>query len=96
MVNTMRYVPILRWEQAEKLALKSLQEEDRSRITPLIEITPKSFDAPKTGEKKGTSPPADSGRPSSEIQVLARGVPKLYHQTHDGQAGRDRRSSETS
>lgn len=50
------YVPILRWKQAERLALRNLSEEDRKRITPLIEITPKFFDVPAEGEKKGIEP----------------------------------------
>ena len=56
MMSSMRYVPILRWKQAEKLALRHLLNEDRGRITPLIEITPKSFDAPKAGKKEGKKP----------------------------------------
>jgi hypothetical protein len=56
MVSTIHYVPILRWKQAERFALRHLHEKDRGRIIPLIEITPKSFDAPKTGKKEGKKP----------------------------------------
>ena len=56
MFGAKHYVPILRWKQAERLALRYLDEKDRCRITPLIEITPKSFDAPKTGNKQGKKP----------------------------------------
>jgi hypothetical protein len=56
MFGAKHYVPILRWKQAERLALRYLGENDRCRITPLIEITPKSFDAPKTGNKQGKKP----------------------------------------
>jgi hypothetical protein len=56
MAKTIRYVPILRWKQAEKLALRHLHNEDRDRITPLIEITPKSFDPPKAGKNEGKRP----------------------------------------
>jgi len=58
MFGPRHYVPILRWKQAERLALKELLKDDRKMITPLIEITPKVFDAPKTGEKKGKKPDA--------------------------------------
>lgn len=54
------YVPILRWKMAERLALKELQANDRKMITPLIEITPKTFDAPKAGKNAGRRP--DPGR----------------------------------
>ena len=50
------YIPILRWKQAERLALKNLFDEDRKLITPLIEITPKIFEAPVQGKKKGMKP----------------------------------------
>ena len=50
------YVPILRWKQAERFALKNLFDEDRKRITPLIEIMPKIFDAPADGKKEGVKP----------------------------------------
>jgi hypothetical protein len=36
------YVPVLRWKQAEWLALRNLTAGDRVRMTPLIEITPRS------------------------------------------------------
>ena len=42
MFDSKHYVPILRWKQAEWLALKNLSAGDRVRITPLIEITPRS------------------------------------------------------
>lgn len=50
------YVPILRWKQAERFALKELLKDDRKLVTPLIEITPKSFDPPKTGKNEGKKP----------------------------------------
>ena len=56
MFGPQHYVPILRWKQAERFALQYLREEDRKRITPLIEITPKIFDPPKTGKKEGKRP----------------------------------------
>jgi len=43
MINEMKYVPILRWKQAERLALRALNEEDRTRVTPLIELIPTIF-----------------------------------------------------
>src|SRR2546426_3389737 len=56
MFGPKHYVPILRWKQAERFALKHLLEDDRKMITPLIEITPKVFEAPKTGKKEGKKP----------------------------------------
>ncbi len=56
MFGPKHYVPILRWKQAERLALKELLIDDRKVITPLIEITPKVFEAPKTGKKEGRKP----------------------------------------
>jgi len=60
MTGTNHYVPILRWKQAERLALHHLRDQDKGRITPVIEITPKSFAPPKGGRWKGVSP--DPGR----------------------------------
>lgn len=42
MVDHKLYVPILRWKQAEWLALGNLRAEDKARLTPLVEITPRS------------------------------------------------------
>lgn len=42
MFDHAHYVPILRWKQAEWLALRNLLPTDKDRLTPLIEITPKS------------------------------------------------------
>lgn len=70
MVSTMHYVPILRWKQAERFALRHLREEDRGRIIPLIEITPKSFDAPKTGKKEGKKPDPGQALEDQAKEVL--------------------------
>ncbi len=40
MFDHTHYVPILRWKQAEWLALRRLSPTNKQRITPLIEITP--------------------------------------------------------
>jgi hypothetical protein len=48
MFGPSHYVPILRWKQAERFALRHLHEEDRRRITPLIELTPTIFKSRKT------------------------------------------------
>lgn len=37
------YVPILRWKRGEWVALRCLTEEVRTSLTPLVEVTPKSF-----------------------------------------------------
>lgn len=47
MFDHTHYVPILRWKQAEWLALRYVESEDRDRMTPLVEITPRSV-APRT------------------------------------------------
>src|SRR5690242_9083066 len=53
------YLPILRWKQAERLALKHLQAEDRKNITPLIELTPTIFKAKRIqGLQSETPDPA--------------------------------------
>jgi Beta protein len=44
------YVPILRWKQAERFALRDLEPSARERITPLIELTPASFKDRKHGD----------------------------------------------
>lgn len=56
MLGPKHYVPILRWKRGEKIALARVLPEDRARITPLIEITRKIFEAPKNGKKKGMKP----------------------------------------
>jgi hypothetical protein len=56
MLDMKHYVPILRWKQAEMLALRNLRDEDKTRITPIIEITPKSFLPAKRGKWMGAQP----------------------------------------
>jgi hypothetical protein len=51
MFGPSHYAPILRWKQAERFALRYLQEEDRRRITPLIELTPLTFKSGKTSRR---------------------------------------------
>ncbi len=48
-------VAILRWKQAERSALRYLHEEDRKRITPLIELTPLTFKSRKTPNRVATA-----------------------------------------
>src|SRR5713101_3059936 len=64
MFDANHYVPILRWKGAERVALRELRAEDRVRITPLIEIPRKIFDARKSSADNGADPD----------QVLFRGV----------------------
>jgi len=59
MFQETHYVPILRWKQAERFALRELDEQDRSRITPLIELTPAVFKARKRGGLSQTPDPAN-------------------------------------
>jgi hypothetical protein len=37
------YVPILRWKEAERFALRDLQDQLRSRMTPLAQLVPESI-----------------------------------------------------
>lgn len=43
MPNHKRYVPVLRWKQAEWLALKDLSDDCRASMIPLIELPPTKF-----------------------------------------------------
>lgn len=38
-----KYVPVLRWKQAERIAIRELYPQDKNVITPLIEFVPKDF-----------------------------------------------------
>jgi len=60
MFKTKHYVPILRWKQAERLALRYLYESDKTRITPFIELIPKPFRPPKRGKWKDVAPDCGS------------------------------------
>jgi hypothetical protein len=51
MFGPSHYVPILRWKQAERFALRHLLAEDRKRITPLIELTPAVFARRKRAQR---------------------------------------------
>ena len=63
------YVPILRWKQAERFALRNLHENDCERITPLIELTPTIF-KPRQNHDEGP-------RSLDPAQVLERQAKKL-------------------
>lgn len=52
MFGPSHYVPILRWKQAERYALRNLRNEDRDRITPLIELTPTIFKSRRTEDQE--------------------------------------------
>lgn len=43
MFPSFHYIPVLRWKQAEWVALRELSSDQKSRITPLIEFTPPKF-----------------------------------------------------
>jgi hypothetical protein len=45
------YVPVLRWKQAERLALRDLGDDARIRITPLVQLVPESI---ATGKRTAT------------------------------------------
>ena len=57
MFGPKHYVPILRWKQGERLALRALRPEDRNRITPLIELPQKMFEARKKQEEDEADTP---------------------------------------
>lgn len=43
MFDHKQYVPILRWKQAERYALRDLDDEARKGITPLVQLVPESI-----------------------------------------------------
>lgn len=43
MFNINHYVPVLRWKRAEEKALLELDNEVKSKLTPLIELIPRDF-----------------------------------------------------
>lgn len=43
MVGHRHYVPILRWKEAERLALRDLADDIRDGITPLVQLVPESI-----------------------------------------------------
>lgn len=47
MFDHKHYVPILRWKQAEWVALGELRPQEKRRITPLVRILPESIAARK-------------------------------------------------
>src|ERR1700693_1503429 len=63
------YLPILRWKQAERYALKNLRDEDRDRITPLIELTPTIFKSRRTQNQEA--------KPLDPVEVLEKEAKKL-------------------
>lgn len=69
MFGPAHYVPILRWKHAERFALKNLQEQDRARITPLIELTPTIFKSRRT--------PTQEPKALDPAQVLEKEAKKL-------------------
>jgi Beta protein len=69
MFGPSHYVPILRWKQAERFALRYLREEDRKRITPLIELTPVTFKSRKTADQVA--------QPRDPVQVVQQEAKKL-------------------
>ncbi len=66
------YVPILRWRAAEKAALRELKPEDKTIITPLIEITMPQL------EESGNKTPAELLQES--ISTFLQDVPKVASQ----------------
>jgi hypothetical protein len=44
MFGSPHYVPVLRWKQAERLALSYLDDVDKDGMTPLVELPPRYFD----------------------------------------------------
>lgn len=50
MFDHKHYVPILRWKQAERLALRDLDAGTRAGMTPLVEVTPRALAAEETAD----------------------------------------------
>ncbi len=48
MFDHRHYVPVLRWKQAERLALRELDARTRAGMTPLIEVNPRALAAEET------------------------------------------------
>jgi hypothetical protein len=69
MFGLSHYVPILRLKQAERFALRYLQDEDRKRITPLVELTPLTFQSRKTAKREAL--------PLDPVQVIHQESKKL-------------------
>lgn len=44
MFDHKHYVPIIRWKQGERIALRELFPEDKVRLTPLIQLTSDAID----------------------------------------------------
>ena len=84
------YVPILRWKRAEWVALRHLKPEDRARITPLVEITPRSVTPgtrrPTIGQmlQKMRIP----GQGDRDSEVIPVSIPKLIRSRFRDEAGR--------
>lgn len=72
MFDHKHYVPILRWKRAEWASLRSLATDVRDHVTPLVEPTPRSFEA-----RNNNTPPVPSA-------VLAKNAMDL--QQHWGSA----------
>lgn len=72
MFDHKHYVPILRWRASEKGALQKLESQDKTIITPLIELT-----MPQPDEE-GNKSPADLLKES--INTLLQNVPRIASQ----------------
>lgn len=54
MFNINHYVPVLRWKRAEEKALLELDNEVKSKLTPLIELIPRDFQCLLKDDKTNT------------------------------------------
>lgn len=81
MFGTRHYVPILRWKQAEKLALHRLLADDKEKMTPLIEIIPVPF-LPKTSDE-GTTEDASTSKPLLQVDLTPDPGSVLRRQARD-------------
>lgn len=52
MFGHVHYVPILRWKEAERFALRDVRSEDREIITPLVELIPRDFEPDTNGKPR--------------------------------------------
>lgn len=85
MFDHRHYVPVLRWKQAERLALRQLDARTRAGMTPLIEVNPRALAAeeaadPAVVDKRCSKVAAEilgdwgNGRAFLDLGLLAPGV----------------------
>lgn len=67
---TYRYVPIIRWKQNERAALRNLSDEGRRKVTPLIALSPQQYIGPRRSSSKAAKTSVISPSEYFVTQVL--------------------------